>query len=119
MIGTTRSMSTMPSSVSQASSTASMSAMSAIEQPALRSGRITCCSDVGEHVGRLGHEVDAAEDDVVGLWTLLGEHRQAERVAPGVGPAHDLVALVVVAEDEEPVAEGNLRGRDPFLEIVG
>ena len=59
----------------------------------------------GEDVGRLGHEVHAAEDDVVGLRALLGEHRQPERVAPGVGPAHDLVALVVVAEDEEPLAE--------------
>ena len=78
-----------------------MSAMSAIEQPALRSGRITCWWSAGEDVGRLGHEVHAAEDDVLGLGPLLGEHRQPERVAPGVGPAHDLVALVVVAEDEE------------------
>ena len=75
--------------------------MSAMEQPALRSGRITCWWSAGEDVGRLGHEVHAAEDDVVGLGVLLGEHGQAERVAPGVGPAHDLVALVVVAEDEE------------------
>ncbi len=35
-------MSMTSSSASQASSTWSMSAMSAIEQPALRSGRITC-----------------------------------------------------------------------------
>jgi hypothetical protein len=35
-------MSTIPSSASHASSTDSMSAMSAIEHPALRSGRITC-----------------------------------------------------------------------------
>ncbi len=38
----TRSMSVTAPSVSQASSTDSMSAMSAIEHPALRSGRITC-----------------------------------------------------------------------------
>ena len=60
----------------------------------------------GQDVGRFGHEVHAAEDDVLGLGMLLGEHREAVRIAPGVGPAHDLVALVVVAEDEEPVAEG-------------
>jgi hypothetical protein len=28
---------------------------------------------VGEHVGRLGHEVHAAEDDVLGLRSLLRE----------------------------------------------
>ena len=42
MIGTTRSMSVTLARSSQASSTASMSAMSAIEQPAFRSGRRTC-----------------------------------------------------------------------------
>ncbi len=41
VIGTSRSMSMTRSSASQASSTESMSAMSAIEQPAFRSGRIT------------------------------------------------------------------------------
>ncbi len=41
MTGTIRSTSVTPASSSQASSTWSMSAMSAIEQPALRSGRIT------------------------------------------------------------------------------
>ena len=60
----------------------------------------------GEDVGRLGHEVHAAEHDVLGLGALLGEDRQPERVAPGVGPAHDLVALVVVAEDEDAGRRG-------------
>ncbi len=41
MIGTTREMSVTAASSSHASSTESMSAMSAIEHPALRSGRIT------------------------------------------------------------------------------
>ena len=41
MIGTSRSMSITASSASHASSTDSMSAMSAIEHPALRSGRTT------------------------------------------------------------------------------
>ena len=59
----------------------------------------------GEDVGRLGHEVDAAEDDVVGVAAVRGDARQAEGVAPGIGPAHHLVALVVVAEDEHPGAE--------------
>ena len=72
----------------------------------------------GEDVGRLGHEVDAAEHDELGLGALLGEHREPERVAPGVGPAHDLVPLVVVAEDEESVTEGVLGGRDAVSQVV-
>ena len=73
----------------------------------------------GEHVGRLGHEVHATEHDELGVGTLLGEHREPERVAPGVGPAHHLVALVVVAEDEEAVAEGGLGRADALREVVG
>ena len=42
MIGTTSSTSTTRASSSQAVSTASRSAMSAIEHPAFRSGRTTC-----------------------------------------------------------------------------
>ena len=42
----------------------------------------------GEDVGRLGHEVDAAEHDVLGVGPGAGQHRQPEGVAPGVGPAH-------------------------------
>ena len=70
-----------------------------------------------EDVGGLGHEVHAAEDDVVGLRTLLGEHRQAVAVATGVGPADDLVALVVMSEDEHTLAERGFGGRDPRVEL--
>ena len=59
----------------------------------------------GQDVGRLGHEVDAAEDDELGVGLAGGQAGEPEGVAPGVGPAHDVVALVVVAEDEEPGAE--------------
>ena len=98
-------------SSSQASSTWSMSAMSAMEQPALRSGSSDLLVVAGEDVGRLGHEVDAAEDDELGLGLVGGQAGEPEGVAPGVGPAHDLVALVVVAEDEQPGAEGGLGAR--------
>ena len=37
----------------------------------------------------------------------------------GVGPLDDFVSLVVVPEDEQPVAELRLRGRDPRVELVG
>ena len=56
----------------------------------------------GEDVGRLGHEVDAAEHDELGLGLVGGDAGQPEGVAPGVGPGHHLVALVVVAEDDQP-----------------
>ena len=61
----------------------------------------------GEDVGRLGHEVDAAEDHELGLGLVGGDAGQPEGVAPGVGPGHDLVALVVVPEDEEPRPEAS------------
>ena len=66
----------------------------------------------GQDVGRLGHEVDAAEDDELGVGLVGGLPGEAERVAPGIGPTHDLVALVVVAEDEEPGTERRLGGAD-------
>ena len=67
----------------------------------------------GEDVGRLGHEVDAAEDDELGLRLVGGDAGQAEGVAPGVGPGHHLVALVVVAEDDQPGPERGLGRADP------
>ncbi len=73
----------------------------------------------GEHVGRLGHEVHAAEHDVGGLVVVRREAGELERVAAGVGPLDDLVALVVVAEDQEPVAELGLGRGDPAVELVG
>ncbi len=72
-----------------------------------------------EDVGGLRHEVDTAEDDELGVVLLLREHRQAERVASCVGPSHHFLALVVVAEDEEPGTEGGLGRADPRCEIVG
>src|SRR3712207_8593038 len=49
----------------------------------------------------LFRSVDTAEDDVVGGVVFGGQAGEAEGVAPGVGPAHDVVALVVVAEDHQ------------------
>ena len=53
----------------------------------------------GEHVGRLGHEVHAAEHDVGGVVVVRREPGELEGVAAHVGPLDDLVTLVVVAED--------------------
>ena len=72
----------------------------------------------GEHVGGLGHEVDAAEHDVGGLVVVRREAGQLEGVTAGIRPLDDFVALVVVAEDQEPVAELGLRRGDPAVELV-
>jgi hypothetical protein len=72
----------------------------------------------GEDVGRLGHEVHAAEHDVVRLGPLLRQHRQPVGVAAGIGPPDDLVPLIVVAEDEQAVAESGLGRGDPGGEVV-
>ena len=73
----------------------------------------------GQDVGGLGHEVHAAEDDVVGLGPVGGVARQLERVTGHVRELDDLVPLVVVAEDQEPLAELGLRRGDPAVELVG
>ena len=77
--------------------------MSAIEQPAARSGRITFCVGRGQDVGRLGHEVHAAEHDELGVRAGRRLAGELERVAGDVGELDDLVALVVVAEHEHPL----------------
>jgi hypothetical protein len=64
----------------------------------------------GEDVGRLGHEVHAAEHDELGLGAGRGVAGQLERVARDVGELDDLVALVVVTEDEQAIAERGLGG---------
>jgi hypothetical protein len=72
----------------------------------------------GQDVGRLGHEVDPAEDHELGLGPGRGLLGQAEGVAAGVGELDHLVALVVVAEDERPLAQGS-PGRPGPLDQLG
>ena len=114
MTGTTRSMSVdRRPGTSHASSTESMSAMSAIEQPALRSGRRTCWwSPVRMSADSAMKWTPQNTTNSASVW-LGGDPGEAERVAPGIGPGHDLVALVVVAEDDHPGAERRLGGPDP------
>ena len=57
--------------------------MSAIEQPAFRSGRTTLVVG-GEHVGRLGYEVHAAEHDDLACGRCWASTDETVRVAPGV-----------------------------------
>jgi len=53
--------------------------------------------------------VHAAEDDVLGVGPGSGLLGELERVAGDVGERDDLVALVVVPQHEDAVAEGGLR----------
>ena len=87
VIGTTRSTSVTWASSSQASSTWSMFAMSAMEQPAFRSGQDHPLMVAREDVGGLGHEVDAAEDDVRGLGVVRREAGELEGVTAACRPS--------------------------------
>ena len=58
-----------------------------------------------EDAGGLGHEVDAAEDDVAGLGAGCGLLGEEEGIALEVGVLDDFLALVVVAEDGHVGAE--------------
>jgi hypothetical protein len=64
----------------------------------------------GEDVGRLGHEVHAAEDDELRAGARRGLLGQLEGVSRDVGELDDLVALVVVPQDERPVTQGRSGG---------
>ena len=58
-----------------------------------------------QHVGALGHEVHAAEDDELGVGMPADFAGELVGVADVVGELDHLVALVVVAEDHQPAAE--------------
>ncbi len=70
-----------------------------------------------QDVGALGHEVHTAEDDELGLGVLRHFAREAERIADVIGELDDLVALIVMTEDDEPAAERRLRGGDAAIEL--
>ena len=63
-----------------------------------------------QDVGTLGHEVDAAKHDVVGTGMLRDRAGELERIAGVIGEANHFIALVVVAEDHEAVAERGAGG---------
>ena len=71
----------------------------------------------GEDVGRLGHEVHTAENDVRRIRAGRRLARQRERVTGDVGELDDLVALVVVAEHEQPIAQSSLGQSGPLHQV--
>ena len=62
--------------------------------------------------------MDAAEDDVVGLGVLGGLLGELERVAAEIGELNDVVALVMVTEDQEAVAQLGSRRADALAQFV-
>ena len=77
--------------------------------------------DVGrrEDVGGFGHEVDAAEEDELDALLAGGVLGELEAVAGEVGVLDHFVALVVVAEDDETIAEGGAGIVDALLKLRG
>ena len=71
----------------------------------------------GQHVGAFRHEVDAAEHDGLGRALRSGELRQLQRVADRVGELDHFVALVVMAENDQTIAERGFGGRDTDIEL--
>ena len=73
----------------------------------------------GENIGALGHEVDAAEEDVFSVGAggrLLG---QLERVAAEIGELDDFIALVVMTEDDQALAELVAQRPDSGVALIG
>ena len=65
-----------------------------------------------EDIGALGHEVHAAEEDELGLGAASGLLGELEGIAPEVRELDDFVALVVMTEDHEILAELALQAPD-------
>jgi hypothetical protein len=72
-----------------------------------------------QDVGSLGHEVHAAEDDVLRLRTLGRPLREFEAVAAHVGELNYVLALVMMPEDDEARAELFPRDADAFGDLIG
>ncbi len=119
VIGTTRSMSTTAPISSHATSTWSMSAMSAMEQPAFRSGRTTRWSGVVRTSADSAMKCTPQKTMSVAVSSSAATRASLKESPRRVGPLDDLVALVVVPEDQEAVAERFLGGPDLRVERFG
>jgi hypothetical protein len=71
-----------------------------------------------QDVGALRHEMHAAEDDEVGGVSRCCRARELQRVADEIGELDDFVALIVMPEDDEAIAERALRGGDARVHLV-
>src|SRR6266404_382880 len=70
-----------------------------------------------KNVRALGHKVHAAKDDVAAL-SLRSLEGQPERVTAEIGELDDFVALVVMAQNHDILAQAGLRGSDAVIKRV-
>ena len=92
-------------------------AMSAIEQPAARSGRITCWSGAVRMSADSAMKCTPQKTMNSASGPGRGVAGQLEGVAGDVGELDDLVALVVVAEHEHPLAQRRLGRAGPRHQV--
>src|SRR5260370_40924037 len=73
--------------------------------------------ETAKDTGALGHEVNAAKDDVAGVRGsgLLGKF---EGIAAEIGELDDFVALIMMAEDHRIAAQTGLGGGDAVIESI-
>ena len=71
-----------------------------------------------QHVGAFGHEVDATEDDELGVGMLSHVTRELVGVAGVVGELDDLIALIVMSENDEPAAKLRFRSRNARVHLL-
>src|SRR6266446_3497051 len=70
-----------------------------------------------KNVGALGHEVHTAEDDVA-TFSLRSLEGKLEGVATEIGELDDFVALVVMAQNHDILAQAGFGGSDTVVERV-
>ena len=92
--------------------------MSDIEQPAARSGRITCWCGALKTSALSAMKCTPQKTMNSASGCLLISPRELERVADVVGELDDLVALVVVAEDDDSTAELGARRGDAAVHLL-
>jgi len=71
-----------------------------------------------QDVRALGHEVDAAEHDELGLATAGGGLRELQRVTGVIGEFDHFVALVVMPQNHDALAERRFGGLDAGVHLV-
>jgi len=69
-----------------------------------------------EDVGRLGHEMDAAEHDEFMAGPFGGDLGELERIALDIRVANDFIALVVVAQEKQSVGQPRLGPGNPLIQ---
>ena len=92
--------------------------MSAIEQPAARSGSTTFWCGARRMSALSAMKCTPQKTMYSACAAAGGRARELQRIADVVGELDDLVALIVMAEDDEPLAERRLGRGNPRVHLV-